>query len=282
MRKPELACSLPADTSAEANLCHFLDCAPQYHLQIYHGSYSSTAVGATYKQGGKSLRTVRDFLLRLYNVSGFKESAAKILDVINTQVPSDNVLILMGHNGPAGLGSERYNICGVDWGQEAGDHGDPDFQVVLQHLQQAGRHVALVLFGHMHHTLRGAASSGMWSSVRTGISFLSLPVCIMTGYDNCSSCRLSVSDSSGRWQGCIQACSAGIRILLRQALPLTGDVLVAGQVVVCGRWCMLMQPQALYTSMQQQFREWSICRKRVRGMLSQEALLMRCPKCNIV
>eukprot|EP00878_Enallax_costatus_P015707 GHUV01016458.1.p1 GENE.GHUV01016458.1~~GHUV01016458.1.p1 ORF type:complete len:279 (+),score=61.40 GHUV01016458.1:741-1577(+) len=125
------------------------------HLQLPVKNIS--LVGARpFSKGGKSLRTIRDFLLRLYHIGELKESADKILDVIDTQVPADNTLILMGHNGPAGLGSERYNICGVDWVKEAGDHGDPDLEIVLQQLQQAGRHVALVVFGHMHHTLKGS------------------------------------------------------------------------------------------------------------------------------
>lgn len=71
------------------------------------------------------------------------------------QVPPGNALVLMAHNGPSGLGAERHNICGCDWLKEAGDHGDPDLQLALQQLQQAGRRVALLLHGHMHHTIKG-------------------------------------------------------------------------------------------------------------------------------
>lgn len=106
-------------------------------------------------QGGRSFRTIRDFMSRLYNVGDMRESSDKVLNVINTQVPADNALILMGHNGPAGLGAERHSICGVDWVSGAGDHGDPDLAHVLEQLQGAGRQVALVVFGHMHHTLKG-------------------------------------------------------------------------------------------------------------------------------
>lgn len=65
------------------------------------------------------------------------------------------MLVLMGHNGPTGLGSERHAICGCDWLADAGDHGDPDLRMVLQQLQAAGRRVALLLHGHMHHTIKG-------------------------------------------------------------------------------------------------------------------------------
>lgn len=62
---------------------------------------------------------------------------------------------MLAHNGPAGLGADPHSICGVDWLPEAGDHGDVDLQLVLQRLQQAGRRVALLLHGHMHHMIKG-------------------------------------------------------------------------------------------------------------------------------
>lgn len=71
------------------------------------------------------------------------------------QVPAGNALIIMAHNGPTGMGGERHSICGCDWLAEAGDHGDPDLQQVLTQLQKAGRQVALLLNGHMHHMIKG-------------------------------------------------------------------------------------------------------------------------------
>lgn len=34
----------------------------------------------------------------------------------------------VGHNGPYGLGAEKYDICGVDFTAKGGDHGDIDTQ----------------------------------------------------------------------------------------------------------------------------------------------------------
>lgn len=125
--------------------------------------YASPDIGCTsvcipsppLPQGGKSMRTIKDFMARLYNIHDMGESAQRILQIIHNSVPHCKPLIIMGHNGPAGLGGERHNICGVDWVKEAGDHGDPDLAAVLQQLREAGRQVALVVFGHMHHKLRG-------------------------------------------------------------------------------------------------------------------------------
>jgi uncharacterized protein (TIGR04168 family) len=105
------------------------------------------------------MRTIKDFMTRLYDVHDMGESAQRIMQVIAANVPPSNSLILMGHNGPAGLGAQRHNICGVDWVREAGDHGDPDLASVLLQLREVDRQVALVVFGHMHHKLRGERRS---------------------------------------------------------------------------------------------------------------------------
>lgn len=120
-------------------------------------------VGARpFSKGGKSLRTMRDFMSRLYAVVDMEGSAEKILGVVADRVPDASTpLVVMGHNGPAGLGSTRSSICGVDWTQEQGDHGDPDLQMALEQLKASGRDVALAVFGHMHHTLRGGGRRRM-------------------------------------------------------------------------------------------------------------------------
>jgi hypothetical protein len=79
----------------------------------------------------------------------------RALRVCPAQVPAGNVLLLLAHNGPEGLGSEPYSICGVDWKPEAGDWGDPDLAAVLQQLREQGMRVDLVLHGHMHHMIKG-------------------------------------------------------------------------------------------------------------------------------
>jgi hypothetical protein len=148
------------------------------------------------------------------------------------QAQRGNTVILMGHNGPTGLGASRADPCGVDFrwaggllsqpcwvgraGQgeggggaclapvwpapvrarlcwadqllhmclsgccwadqllhmcllgcrsDQGDHGDPDLAAALEQLAAGGVPVACVVFGHMHHSLRGA---GMRAGARPG------------------------------------------------------------------------------------------------------------------
>ena len=51
------------------------------------------------------------------------------------------------------VGSERHDICGVDFRAEDGDHGDEDLRLSLAALREHDRNPALVAFGHMHHRL---------------------------------------------------------------------------------------------------------------------------------
>lgn len=92
----------------------------------------------------------------------------RALHVCLPQVPAGNVLLLLAHNGPEGLGSEPHSICGVDWKPEAGDWGDPDLAAVLQQLREQGRRVDLILHGHMHHMIKGEdlkilVEHGVWA-----------------------------------------------------------------------------------------------------------------------
>jgi uncharacterized protein (TIGR04168 family) len=60
----------------------------------------------------------------------------------------------VGHNGPTGLGNQPEDPCGRDWQPLGGDHGDPDFGEAIAQTQALGKTIALVTFGHMHHSLR--------------------------------------------------------------------------------------------------------------------------------
>ncbi|MFO0119317.1 MAG: TIGR04168 family protein, partial [Cyanobium sp.] len=62
-------------------------------------------------------------------------------------------LVLLAHCGPTGLGSEARDPCGRDWKRQPCDWGDHDLALALERIR-ARRPVPLVVFGHMHHTLR--------------------------------------------------------------------------------------------------------------------------------
>jgi uncharacterized protein (TIGR04168 family) len=62
-------------------------------------------------------------------------------------------LVLLAHSGPSGLGSQRHDPCGRDWKSPACDWGDQDLALAVDQIRRR-RPLPLVVFGHMHHTLR--------------------------------------------------------------------------------------------------------------------------------
>lgn len=60
----------------------------------------------------------------MFEVADMRESSVKISDAILRQ-PVGHPVILVGHNGPAGLGSEKHDICGKDFVPEAGMQPQP-------------------------------------------------------------------------------------------------------------------------------------------------------------
>jgi uncharacterized protein (TIGR04168 family) len=118
---------------------------PQFNLSI---------VGARPFSWGGSVWKYHSFHQERFGVDGFESSTAKIV-AAGMDAKSDR-LIIIGHNGPTGLGEEPEAICGKDWGEPmlGGDYGDPDLAAAISQLRTMGKSIPLVAFGHMHHKLR--------------------------------------------------------------------------------------------------------------------------------
>jgi len=112
----------------------------------------SVVGGRPFSSGGQSLSAPR-LCKRRYAVRNLKESAEKITAAA-LQAPPEHSLVFLAHNGPAGLGSQSHDICGKDWIQEGGDHGDSDLETAIAAVKQKGLKVPLVVFGHMHQSLQ--------------------------------------------------------------------------------------------------------------------------------
>jgi len=81
-------------------------------------------------------------------------------------------LILLGHSGPSGLGSEASAPCGRDWKPPACDWGDQDLAIAIQQIRRQ-RPLPLVVFGHMHHALkRGQGERLSFCRDRAGTAYL--------------------------------------------------------------------------------------------------------------
>jgi len=98
-----------------------------------------SVVGARpFSKGGDSFAACERFYRAFYGVATARESAAKVVSAAR-EAPAGRSLVVMAHNGPAGMGAARGDPCGVDWlGPEAGDHGDADLRMALEALHSGG------------------------------------------------------------------------------------------------------------------------------------------------
>jgi uncharacterized protein (TIGR04168 family) len=107
--------------------------------------------GRPFTWGGPKLVTEK-FLAQRYGINNFTESGDRIFT--QAQQTTQEHLIFLGHNGPLGLGDQPEDMVGRDWKPLGGDFGDPDLAEAIAKVRYSGKHIPLVTFGHMHHTLR--------------------------------------------------------------------------------------------------------------------------------
>lgn len=98
----------------------------------------------------------RSYLKKRFGIGDYAASAARLRALVDDS-PRD--LILLAHNGPAGLGDTPQSPFGCDFAPENGDFGDPDLRNAIDHARRSGHRVRAVLAGHMHHRSK---HSGEW------------------------------------------------------------------------------------------------------------------------
>ena len=92
-------------------------------------------------------------------------------------------LVLLAHCGPAGLGSEAADPCGRDWKKQACDWGDQDLTLAISQIRRR-RPLPLVVFGHMHHSLRrGGGQRRSFCRDRHGTVYLNAASVPRHGHD---------------------------------------------------------------------------------------------------
>ncbi|MEM9092880.1 MAG: TIGR04168 family protein [Cyanobacteria bacterium P01_F01_bin.53] len=116
--------------------------------------FGLTVVGGRPFSWGGSKWRYQKFYRDRFDVHNFDDSTDRILDAADEA--EHNAIIFLSHVGPYGLGAQPTDICGKDWGKNGGggDYGDPDLARAIALTRSAGKHVPLVTFGHMHHTLK--------------------------------------------------------------------------------------------------------------------------------
>jgi uncharacterized protein (TIGR04168 family) len=145
----------PYDRATTDRLQEQLDLLGPTHVGFSHLDFPDlnlSIVGSRpFSWGGPDWKN-KSFYQERYGVSSFEDSAQRIAQT--AQAAQFDRLILLGHNGPHGLGAEPEDPCGKDWMPIGGDHGDPDLTDAIHLIKTQGKQIPLVTFGHMHHNLR--------------------------------------------------------------------------------------------------------------------------------
>jgi uncharacterized protein (TIGR04168 family) len=133
------------------------DCHVGYGCKDFPDLGLSVVGARPFSWGGAKWKYSKFCKARL-GVHGFAESAKRIATAI--AAATGETILIIGHNGPAGLGDRPEDPCGKDWGElidgqlAGGDYGDPDLAMAIAQAQAAGKSIPLVTFGHMHHRLK--------------------------------------------------------------------------------------------------------------------------------
>ncbi len=125
-------------------------------------------VGRPHSMGGAGLGFA-PYLAARFAVDSVEASAARISGLVDEC--DEAPILFLAHNGPAGLGSAREDIWGCDFRASAGDWGDVDLRLAVEHARASGRDVLGVVAGHMHHHLRGGGRRP-WRLERDGVLYL--------------------------------------------------------------------------------------------------------------
>eukprot|EP00891_Asterochloris_glomerata_P001067 jgi/Astpho2/1067/gw1.00017.19.1_t len=120
----------------------------------------SVVGGRPFSKGGASWDSVGAFYQHVFGVSSSQDSCRRMAHEIACQ-PASHAVVVVGHNGPTGLGSERHSPVGNDFQTVRGDHGDQDVEDALKEAAAGqGGPVALHCFGHMHNNLNFRLGAG--------------------------------------------------------------------------------------------------------------------------
>ncbi len=136
------------------------------------------------------------------------QSASKILKAAR-QAPKQLPLVLLAHSGPTGLGSEANSLCGRDWKSPSIDWGDNDLALAIDLIRKE-RNLDLVVFGHMHHSLRrGMGDRKTFFRDKFGTGYLNAACVPRTGIDKSGDllchfswvqfCNAKINHISHRW-----------------------------------------------------------------------------------
>jgi uncharacterized protein (TIGR04168 family) len=115
------------------------------------------------------------FFEAFFGVRTMKDSADRIVAAA-AALPAEVPLVIVGHNGPRGLGAAPDSIWGRDFQSPPADWGDPDQEEAIERLRAEGRLVIAGVAGHMHEHLMQGLGSRQRVAVRNGTTFVNAAV----------------------------------------------------------------------------------------------------------
>ncbi|MDJ0594440.1 MAG: TIGR04168 family protein [Pleurocapsa sp. MO_226.B13] len=145
----------PYDHGVEDRVQQQLDLLGEAHVgysKLDFADYDLSVVGSRPFSWGGAIWRNSEFYRDRYNIKSFAESTEQI--VTSAKNAAHKTIIIVGHNGPYGLGDKPESICGRDWKSEGGDYGDPDLTQAIADIRNLDKSIPLVTFGHMHHALK--------------------------------------------------------------------------------------------------------------------------------
>jgi len=126
-------------------------CGYSLHPMTLGGVELSLLAARPHALGGGEL-SFPERLRERYGVNSMDESARRLCGLVD-QCPTE-ALIILAHNGPAGLGDAPTDLWGCDFKPEHEDYGDPDVAAAIAHAKAKGKRVLAVVAGHMHRKSR--------------------------------------------------------------------------------------------------------------------------------
>jgi uncharacterized protein (TIGR04168 family) len=136
----------PGEHAGQVHLCGY-----SLHSFTLAARTVHVLAGRPYAMGGNEL-SFPERLSSVFGIHSVDDSRRKLRALVD-QLSGDE-LIVLGHNGPHGLGGEPTDLWGADFRSEAGDFGDHDLADVIAYAAQRGKRVRAVLAGHMHSPTR--------------------------------------------------------------------------------------------------------------------------------
>jgi uncharacterized protein (TIGR04168 family) len=136
-------------SSGQVELCGY-----SLHPLSLGGRDLTLLAGRPNALGGHEL-SFPEHIERNYAISSMEASRERLTALV-ADAPTEE-LIVLSHNGPAGLGAEPTDLWGCDFREGAGDWGDPDLAAALGTAPARGKRVLAVIGGHMHLKTRTGA-----------------------------------------------------------------------------------------------------------------------------